>query len=322
MRTPAPFLVLALCCACSTQPVEQAPTPPRPPAQPTQQLGGDLRPQPPQGGHLPSSFTEPSDRMRVEQTRAAVTKAVEKGTPLHSLFGYRSRSPVVADAMELEAADVVADIGAGTGAFELFLLEGEYAFEKVWAVDIDAPALELMDWILEASGMEGVDRVQALHSRDDDVMLPPASVTKVLLLNTPFYLSRTGELRDEYAPRRCQHSLVDALQPGGLLVVAERHVTSDEDSVSLEDDPAVRCAPITTPWTELGLELRDQRMVKLDEPDRGAHCLVRLVKPPGLELILGERDLSAAPDPPPPPDEGAPRPEPSDEPPGPPLKSR
>lgn len=307
MPSPRSFLCALLLTACGTQP-EATPTPaPTPSAEPTpqpppeQQVEGDRHPQPQQGGHLPSSFTEPSDRARTDQTKTAVQKAIQEGKPLHDLFGLRSRSPIIADALELEAGDVVADVGAGTGAFELFLLEKDYAFEKLWAVDIDAPALELLDWILEASGLEGAARVQSLHSRDDDVMLETASVDKVLLLNTPFYLSRTGELREDFGPQRCLQSIVDALRPQGLLVIAERHVTLDEDSVSLDDDPAVRCAPVTSPWTELGLELLDQKMVKLDEPNRGAHCLVRLRKPEGMAPLLGERDRSSAPPPPPPP---------------------
>ncbi len=303
MRVPALVPLLLLACA-------QEPATPAAPAAPTTPAA---QPPPPDADHrvnhsphLPSSLVEPSDRARAEQAKAQLRRAVEKGEKLYTIFGLRSRSPIVADALELRASDVVADIGAGTGAFELLLIEEPYPFDTLWAVDIDADALAWFDWALAEAEPPGHERVKTLHSSEQDVLLPPESVDKALLLNTPFYLTAQGAPTTDPGSLRCMKSLVDAIRPGGMLVMAERHVIGKEDSVKLEDDPAERCGAMVTSFTQLGLELRDHRMVKLDEPQRGAHCLVRLTKPAGLPLILGDRTLPTAGDGPPRPEEIAP----------------
>ena len=102
---------------------------------------------------------------------------------------------------------------------------------------------------------------------------------KLLLLNSPFYLSSGGD--DPQGPQvvACLASIAAALVPGGTLFVVERHLSDDEESVRLDDDPAVRCAPLTGPWTALGLQVVEQRMVQADVAGTGAHCLVKLRKP-------------------------------------------
>lgn len=218
-----------------------------------------------------------------------ILRAQRRGEPLYTSFAKRSRSPVVAEALELEDADVLADIGAGTGGFELFLLEERLPFALIWAVDVDHEALAWLSAALERTGLEGRERVLTLHSTEGDVGLPTQSVDKVLLLNTPFFLSFDGGPNISPTALRCLQTMVDALEPGGTLVIAERHLDADEESVRLDDDPAVRCAPLVDPFVGLGLTLRDRRMVQLDDPNTGAHCLVRLDKPAGMPLILGDR---------------------------------
>ena len=109
------------------------------------------------------------------------------------------------------------------------------------------------------------------------------------MLNTPFFLDFGGGPNISPTALRCLQTMVDAIKPGGALVIAERHLDADEESVRLDDDPALRCAPLITPFVELGLTLRDRRMVQLDDPNTGAHCLVRLDKPANMPLILGDR---------------------------------
>jgi SAM-dependent methyltransferase len=296
---------LALACvlsmACSRQPDTPQPEPTPWPSGSEAHRGPEHHVD--KAPYLPSSLVEPNDRARAEQAKADVEAAVAAGKPVHTVFGLRSRSPIVVEALELEPTDVVADIGAGTGGFELLLVEGDHPFETLWAVDVDQDALTWFDWALAKAAPEARERVKTLHSSEQDVLLPPQSVDKALLLNTPFYLTGNGAVTTNPASLRCMKSLVDALRPEGMLVMAERHVTNDEDSVSLEDDPAVRCGAMVSAFTSLGLELRDHRMVKLDEPDRGAHCLVRLTKPADLVSLLGDREIPEPGDRPPRPEE-------------------
>ena len=218
--------------------------------------------------YLPSSLVEPTDRARAEKAKADVEAAVAAGKPVHTIFGLRSRSPVVAEALELQPTDVVADIGAGTGGFELLLVEGDYAFETLWAVDVDQDALTWFDWALAKAAPDSRERVRTLHSGGRDGRLPQQGVDKALLLNTPFYLTGDGVVTNDPGSLRCMKSLVDALRPEGMLVMAERHVTNDEDSVRPDADPAVRCPAMVPAFTGLLRALRHPLLATLDRPTR------------------------------------------------------
>jgi SAM-dependent methyltransferase len=281
-----PHVLLLLLAGCSDPP----PVQPAPEPQPVVDARPGERPPPPHR-RLPSSLVDPQDRKVAANADDIILRAERRGEPLYNSFAKRSRSPVVAEALELEAADVLADVGSGTGGFELFLLEERLPFALIWAVDVDHEALAWMSGLLERTELEGRERVLTLHSTEGDVGLPTQSVDKVLLLNTPFFLSFDGGPNISPTALRCLQTMVDALKPGGMLVIAERHLDADEENVRLDDDPTVRCAPLVDPFVELGLTLRDRRMVQLDDPNTGAHCIVRLDKPADMPLILGERTV-------------------------------
>ncbi len=91
--------------------------------------------EPPPPARVPSSFVDPHDR-DVDAYQAIVRKSVGRGEPLHPLFGPRSRSEGVVGKLALKPDDVVADVGCGTGAMELMMLETGVAFGKLYAVDV------------------------------------------------------------------------------------------------------------------------------------------------------------------------------------------
>ena len=236
---------------------------------------------------IPSSYADDADRPRQQAHMKRLRKAIAAGQPLHLLFGPRSRSTLVADGLDLGEEDVLVDIGSGTGAFQMMLLEKGYPFEKMYAVDVDQMALDVLKLALAESGLEHADRVEVVHSRPDDILVPPETATRALLLNTPFYLDEAGRYQEDPGSLRCLMSLVNALKPGGILHVVERHVTANEEDVSVDDDPAQRCGAITGVFSGLGMHLVSQQIVQVDSPDTGAHCWVKLAKPataPVMEL--------------------------------------
>ena len=75
----------------------------------------------------------------------------------------------------------VADVGAGIGYFTLKLSEKVGTTGKVYASDIDANALAFLD---ERRKQAGLDNIVIIRGREDDPLIPKASVDLVLIVNT------------------------------------------------------------------------------------------------------------------------------------------
>jgi ubiquinone/menaquinone biosynthesis C-methylase UbiE len=75
----------------------------------------------------------------------------------------------------------VADVGAGIGYFTLKLSKRVGKTGKVYASDIDENALAFLN---ERRKDAGLDNIIIIHGREDDPMLPKASVDLVLIVNT------------------------------------------------------------------------------------------------------------------------------------------
>jgi len=75
----------------------------------------------------------------------------------------------------------VADVGAGIGYFTLELSKRVGKTGKVYASDIDENALAFLN---ERRKDAGLDNIVIIHGREDDPMIPKASVDLVLIVNT------------------------------------------------------------------------------------------------------------------------------------------
>jgi len=117
----------------------------------------------------------------------------------------------LADALELEAGDAVADIGAGTGFF-LGPLSSRVGPEgRVVAVEI---APRFVEHLRERARSEGLDNVSVVHGREDSVALPDDSIDLAWTCDTYHHF--------EY-PQSTLASLYRAIRPGGHLVVVDFH---------------------------------------------------------------------------------------------------
>lgn len=114
----------------------------------------------------------------------------------------------VVQALELEADDVVADIGAGTGYFTLRI--GPHVPDGlVLAVDIEAEALAL---IRQKVQRRSVDNVETVLGTVDDPHLPGDSVDVALIVFTYTQFSH---------PREMMVHIRESLVPGGRVVLVE-----------------------------------------------------------------------------------------------------
>jgi FkbM family methyltransferase len=110
--------------------------------------------------------------------------------------------------MKLKPADVVADIGAGTGYFS-FRISRVVTQGKVFAVDIQP---EMLGVIEKRKKESKVDNVVAVKSEEADAKLPDNSVDVALLVDVYHEFS---------FPREMMLSVVKALKPGGRVVQIE-----------------------------------------------------------------------------------------------------
>ena len=112
------------------------------------------------------------------------------------------------DGLDLRPTDVVADIGAGSGYFATRIAalvpEGE-----VLAVDVQPEMLELLQANLE---QENITNVKPILGRVDHPNLPPNSVDLALMVDA---------YHEFEFPREMMQSIVEALRPGGRVVLAE-----------------------------------------------------------------------------------------------------
>jgi ubiquinone/menaquinone biosynthesis C-methylase UbiE len=112
------------------------------------------------------------------------------------------------DNLKLEADDVVADIGAGTGYFT-FRLAQRLPEGKVLAVDIQQEMLDM----LSARELElGLTNVEPILGDVDDPKLPAGSVDLVLMVDAYHEFDH---------PREMMAGIMAGLKPGGRVALVE-----------------------------------------------------------------------------------------------------
>ncbi|MGB5636212.1 MAG: class I SAM-dependent methyltransferase, partial [Waterburya sp.] len=110
--------------------------------------------------------------------------------------------------LELKADDIVADIGAGTGYFS-FRMAQQVPEGKIYAVDIQPEMLNEIALIKEE---QNITNIETVLGTEDNPHLSPASIDLALMVDA----------YHEFAyPREMMESIVQALKPGGRVVLLE-----------------------------------------------------------------------------------------------------
>ena len=131
------------------------------------------------------------------------------------------RPDLVVDSMDLAPADVVADIGAGTGYFT-FRLADRVPDGRVFAVDIQPEMLDIMRQRIDE---QRIDNVTLVRGDITDPKLPSDSIDAALMVDAYHEFSH---------PREMMVNLVDALVPGGRVILIEYR----------KEDPSIPIKPL------------------------------------------------------------------------------
>jgi ubiquinone/menaquinone biosynthesis C-methylase UbiE len=113
------------------------------------------------------------------------------------------------DAMAIEAGDWAADVGGGDGDYTLPMAERVGPSGRVFAVDVDAGALDELNERLQA---QDVEHVTTVYSVEDNPMLPPGAFDAILVRNAYHHFT---------APEAMLRHIRAALKPSGRLVLQE-----------------------------------------------------------------------------------------------------
>lgn len=141
-------------------------------------------------GHLGAAWLERTTRQREERTDLLLSR------------------------LEIDADDVVVDLGAGTGFFT-FPIAAKVPQGKVLAVDIQP---QMLDIIIARAARGNVRNVQSILATETNPNIPENSADWVLMVDAYHEFSH---------PREVMEGIVKGLRPGGLVVLVEYRKEDD-----------------------------------------------------------------------------------------------
>lgn len=177
--------------------------------------------------HIPRSV----GRVKAREWNAAwtpgeVESLAARSSPLRPLFFPDLSGYDLPHRLNLAPTDVVADIGCGTGAFEVGLLESGLPFQHLYAIDIDGASLEILRRLLPRLPDSG--RVTPLLVEPGSLGVPDGSIDVMLVdtvqLHQPFSETDPWALHPEGIDPEVLTmlgTLKKALKAGGRLHVVE-----------------------------------------------------------------------------------------------------
>ena len=150
----------------------------------------------------------------------------------------------VLDAMRLEAGDIVADIGCGSGYYARRMARRVAPGGRVYCVDIQQEMLDIMQQLADRDGVTGI--VPVLGDVDDP-KLPAGEVDWIILADVYHEMS---EYEAMLAGMRA------SLAPGGRVALLEYRI-EDGTGDNLKSDHAMSVRQVLAEWTPAGFALAE-----------------------------------------------------------------
>jgi ubiquinone/menaquinone biosynthesis C-methylase UbiE len=117
--------------------------------------------------------------------------------------------------LPLKIGDIVADVGAGTGTFELLLSEKAGKRGKIYAIDI-APSF--IPFMMERFKQEGLSNVEVVLGKQETTTLKNESVDLVLVVDTYHHFENSQIMLQDF---------LRILRPKSYLVIVDFDKTPD-----------------------------------------------------------------------------------------------
>ncbi len=156
------------------------------------------------------------------------------------------RTDLLLDNLPLEADDVVADIGAGTGYFSL-PIAARVPRGRVLAVDIQQ---EMLDIVARRTKSAGIRNVESILATETDPGLPAGTVDLALMVDAYHEFSH---------PREVMTGIVRGLKSGGRVVLIEYR--GEDPAVPILELHKMTQAQARREMTAVGLEWEETKTV-------------------------------------------------------------
>lgn len=169
---------------------------------------------------IPSGAAGPSG---IQDEKALWKKIIAKVKDPRDLPRYYSSSifnnPLINN-LEFPPDAVVADIGAGTGAFVVQSLLAGRKFAKLYAVDTSPESLEFLQRIVERFFPAEKDKIETVGAKPDNMNLPPRSIDFALINDAHYFVpALAGSEENLRIAIESLKSLHAAMKPSGKVVV-------------------------------------------------------------------------------------------------------
>jgi SAM-dependent methyltransferase len=241
---------------------------PAPPQPPEQVKRYELK------GRIPPTLNRNSPEAKYWESFADYQRKFKNhpanGKPITELYSSSARW-VDLEKLKIKEGAVIADIGCGTGAFEMLLLSRNVPFGKIFAVDIDKESLDFLRFTLENSTFQRPDRIVPVLTVPSNPKIPLGSTDIVISINTPV-AGKPGEVVNSPEEVESRKKLLGhirkGLKPDGTL-----HIIQVIEYEEEKEDPAdeVQLSPqnIIDFVQDQGFKLLSNGEIKLADDEEG-----------------------------------------------------
>lgn len=173
-----------------------------------------------------------------------LSRAVAQHGQARQLFSRNVGTDAFIASLEIQPGEALADIGCGTGAVELALLELGVPFSRLWAADTVQANLDMLPRVLAATGQDPGDRIVPVLAANDRSGLEPGTVDRVLIVNVSSFearRSRQGSEGGYVLDPDGQSSLATirrAMRPGARLLFYADRLPPEFEPAHAQADPA------------------------------------------------------------------------------------